>query len=134
MNAEYPFLILEIAHSEADKHALRKAKDYIRYSQGKIIYVIVVSVYHSNNHKPKQLGSGLLKSFLPQNPGNRPLHSHCHRWKVPRPTAPSELDKRYGVTPASNVDAKADAPSIDSSPIFRRLTASDSVGQSLFQG
>lgn len=26
--------------------ALRKAKDYIRYSQGKIIYVIVVSVYH----------------------------------------------------------------------------------------
>lgn len=47
-NAEYPFLVLEIAHSEAGEHALRKAKDYIRYSHRKIIYVIVVSLYHSS--------------------------------------------------------------------------------------
>lgn len=44
-----PFLVLEIAHSETDKNALKKAKDYIRYSRGKIIYVIVVSV-RSNEH------------------------------------------------------------------------------------
>ncbi len=47
--ADYPFLVLEIAHSETDKNALKKAKDYIRYSRGKIIYVIVVSV-RSNEH------------------------------------------------------------------------------------
>lgn len=76
LNVDYSFLVLEIAHSEADKHALRKANDYIRYLQGKIIFVFI-SVYHSSNPVNSKLDSeGLSAAEAGQSPLQNP---HYHR-------------------------------------------------------
>lgn len=98
--AKYPFLVLEVAYSEDDKHALRKAKDYIRYSQGKIIYVIVISVYHSSDPVSIQVHSEELSA--PEAGGQStasPLP--LLPLKSPIPTAPSDLDRsqRYHCLP-----------------------------------
>lgn len=42
--ASYPFLILEVAFSETTKHVIKKAKNYLRGSKGKIIYVMLFSL------------------------------------------------------------------------------------------
>lgn len=55
---DYPFLVLEVVYSESDEYALEKAKDYIKHSQGKIIYVIVVSVHLNKDN----LGSARVRS------------------------------------------------------------------------
>lgn len=56
-NAEYPFLVLEVVDSEDEEHALRNAKEYIQYSQGKIIYVVVLSLCHSSNRVSTEVHS-----------------------------------------------------------------------------
>lgn len=130
LNAEYPFLVLEIAHSEADKHALRKAKDYIRYSQGKVIYVIVISVYHSSNPVNAPLDS---EEFSAGQAGQSTTSSSSlSSLKCSTPTAPSELDTRYGIAP--NVDAEVESPVNSSSAILECYLTSNSVQQSLDQG
>ena len=41
--ADYPFLILEVAFSETTKHVIKKAKNYLRCSKGRIVYIMVLS-------------------------------------------------------------------------------------------
>lgn len=42
--ADYPFFILEVAFSETTEHIIKKAKNYLRGSKGRIIYVMVLSI------------------------------------------------------------------------------------------
>lgn len=95
---------------------MRKAKDYIRYSQGKIIYVIVISAYHSSNPVNAQLDPEGLSAA--EDGQLTTSSSTLSSLKCSTPTAPSELDRRYGRTP--NIDAEVESPLISSSAMLEK--------------
>lgn len=49
-----PFLVLEVAYSEKEEHAQRKAQDYILLSKGKVIFVVLVIVKKRPRKKPNK--------------------------------------------------------------------------------
>lgn len=124
LQADDPFLVLEVAYSEPDKHALKKAKDYIQYSQGRIIYVIVVSV-NSNKLKWASAKVDSEEILAPETGQYTPSSSMLSALKCSPPTTPSERGEKYGATLPSKLEMKANSAVMTSSVRLGSSTASN---------
>lgn len=88
---------MEVACSESEEHVIRKAKEYIRCSRGRIVYVIIVSVAtltkvdSLNSHTESQPHDSPIPE---ETPPLSPLTSLGST-----PTSPSVIDQRFGIVP-----------------------------------
>jgi len=80
-DSRHPFLVLEVAFSEKERHAQRKAQDYILESKGAITFVVLVIV--NKLPKKKSTNSDLTTTSPPENSylsaQSDTVHVHVYR-------------------------------------------------------
>lgn len=118
--AACPFLIIEVVYSESEEHVVQKAKEYIRCSRGRIVYVIIVSVAtltKINSPNPHTESQPHDSQILEESPPLSPLTSLGST-----PTSPSVINQRYGIVPLG--DSQQNSSKISLAP--RALPDKDS--------
>ncbi len=108
MGAEYPFFVLEVAHSESEKHVLKKANEYVRDSGGgRIVFVMILWITKPNNAASEAPTTKILPESDPKNVA---LSTTSSLNGVPvlsnTPLYPERIDREYNVSHEDIADSK----------------------------